>query len=66
MTTQEIIKLIEQRERELYLTHQETDNSKTSSYEIKLYALGAWGSVISLLDDIKQRIEQPTSKVEVF
>ena len=66
MTTQEIIELIEQRERELYVTHQETYNSRTSMDAYKLHTLGAWGSVSSLLDEIKQRMEQPTRKVEVL
>lgn len=66
MTTHEIIDLIEQRESELYETHQETDHSRTSTDANKLYALGAWYSVNGLLNEIKQRIEQPTSKVEVL
>lgn len=66
MTAHEIIDLIEQRERELYETHQETYYSRTSTDANKLYALSAWGSVSSLLDEIKQRMEQPTSKVEVL
>jgi len=66
MTTQEIIELIEQRERELYETYKETLKSKTSTDVNKLHTLGSWGSVNSLLDEIKQRIEQPTNKVEVL
>lgn len=66
MTTQEIIDLIEQRERELYETHQETDHSRTSTDANKLYALGSWYSINFLLCKIKQRMEKPTSKVEVL
>ena len=66
MTTQEIIKFIEERKDSSVRIFKAVSNSDKAQESTKMFSHGEMYALTTILDDIKQRIEQPTSKVEVL